>query len=91
MTIIVSQTGVGTATHTASIRNSEGASNIPIQVSGDGSTTFKINARVYPAAPWVTVVSAGTADVLQALQWYPYLQVQVTLGSGTVTLYVEDQ
>jgi hypothetical protein len=78
----VAQTGVGvqnlTFPHTDAIA---------VQVDGDGVTTFQVNARVSPEAPWMPVIASATADVIQSLPYYPELQLDVTAGTGTVTLY----
>lgn len=78
----VSQTGVGAKSidvpHTDAIA---------LQLAGDGATTFQVNARVSPDAPWATLVASGTADSIQSIPFYPELQLDVTAGTGTVTLY----
>lgn len=78
----VVQTGVGTKNLTF-----PHSDKIALQVDGDGVTTFQVNGRVSPEAPWMPLVASGTADTLQSLPWYPELQLSVTAGTGTVTLY----
>lgn len=85
---ILTRTGVGTAENLGVIRDTQGTGLLPIQADGDGATTFRINGRVSPDAPWVELKAAGTADFLEAISWVPYLQLQVTAGTGTVTVWI---
>jgi hypothetical protein len=87
----ISRTGVGTATHAASVRDSYGHALLPIQAAGDGLTTFRVRGRVDLNAPWVDVVTANTVDFLQSISWVPYLQLEITSGTGTVTLYIGEE
>lgn len=84
----LTQTGVGTVDNTGAIRDTDGTALLPIQVDGDGATTYRINARVSPDAPWVEVKAPSTADFIECLSWCPYIQLEVTAGSGTVTLWL---
>lgn len=87
----LTQTGVGTADNTSAVRDSQGTGLLPIQAQGDGATTFKINGRVAPDAPWVELKAAGVADFLESVSWVPNIQLEVTAGSGTVSLWIGDK
>jgi hypothetical protein len=87
----ISQTGVGVESHPNSIRDSSGTSLLPVQAQGDGATTFRVLGRVSPDAPWVEIIAAGTADFLQAVSWVPYMQLEVTSGTGTVDLWIAEK
>lgn len=87
----ISQTGVGTIEFPSRIRDSQGTALLPIQAEGDGVTTFKVNGRASADAPWVEIKADGTDDFLEALSWVPHLQLEVTSGSGTVTLWVAEK
>lgn len=87
----LTQTGVGTTDNPTAVRDSQGTGLLPIQADGDGVTTFKINGRVAPDAPWVELKAAGTADFLESLSWVPNIQLEVTAGTGTVTLWIGDK
>lgn len=87
----ISQTGVGTATHDASIRDTYGHALLPIQAHGDGVTTFRVLGRIRPDAPWAEIVAAATADFLQSISWVPFIQLEVTSGAGTVTLWIGEE
>jgi hypothetical protein len=85
----LTQTGVGTE-DSGRVRDTQGSGLIPIQADGDGATTFKVNGRASADAPWVEIKAAGTADFLEAFSWVPYVQLEVTAGAGTVTLWIGD-
>jgi hypothetical protein len=87
----ISQTGVGTATHDTAIRDTFGHALLPIQAEGDGATTFRVLGRVAPEAPFEEIVAAATANFLQSISWVPYIQLEVTAGTGTVTLWIGEQ
>lgn len=92
MTIKLTQTGVGTKSNDdKEIYDSTGTGMLPVQVDGDGATTFKVNARVSTEAPWMEIIAAGTVDVLESIAWVPYIQLQVTAGAGTVNLWVGEK
>lgn len=87
----ITQTGVGTAEFPARVRDTQGTGLLPIQADGDGATTFKVNGRVSADAPWVELKAAGTADFLESLSWVPHLQLEVTAGAGSVTLWIAEK
>lgn len=87
----ISRTGVGTVTHAASVRDSNGHALLPIQADGDGATTFRVLGRVSPEAPWVEIVAAGTVDFLESISWVPFIQLEITAGSGPVILYIGEE
>lgn len=92
MTIKLTQTGVGTQSNDdKELYDSTGTGMLPVQVDGDGVTTFKVNGRVATDAPWMEIIPAGTADVLQSIAWVPYVQLQVTAGAGTVVLWAGEK
>lgn len=86
----LSQTGVGSTSVATAVRDTHGSGLLPIQAAGDGATTFRVLGRVSPDAPWVELKAAGTADFLEAFSWVPYLELDVTVGTGTVSLYIGD-
>jgi hypothetical protein len=86
--IKLSRTGVGVVSNDAAVRDSRGTGLLPVQADGDGATTFRVTGRVSPSAPWVEIKAPGTADWLEAISWVPYLQLEVTVGTGTVDLYI---
>lgn len=73
------------------IYDSTGTGFLPVQIQGDGTTTWRLRARVDPAAPWEEIVSAQTANLIQSISWVPYLQLQVTAGSGKVTCWIGEK
>ena len=86
------QAGVGSTTHPASVRDTYGHALLPLQAhSSDGATTFKVQGRISTEAPWVDLVAAGTADFLQSTSWVPLLNLVVSAGTGTVTLWVGEE
>ncbi len=90
--IYLTQTGVGVQSNTErGVYDSMGTGMLPIQVDGDGATTFKINGRVHPDAPWMEIVAAQTADLLHSIAWVPYIQLEVTAGVGQVKLWVGEK
>lgn len=89
--IKLTRTGVGTADHENTVRDSDGSSLLPIQADGDGATTFKLLGRVSPEAPWVEIKAAGTADFLESFSWVPYVRLEVTAGAGTVSVYIGEK
>lgn len=77
----------GTAETTTAIRDSRGVGLLPVQADTDG-TTFRLLARVSPDAPWVEIKAAGAVDFLESISWVPYLRLEITSGTGTVTVWV---
>jgi hypothetical protein len=88
--IHLTRTGVGTADHAGSVRDSNGSSLLPIQADSDG-TTFRVLGRVSPDAPWVEIREAGAADFLESISWVPYVRLEITSGSGTVNLWIGEK
>ena len=84
MQISLSVTGVGTASNSRPLAAPLGL----IQADGDSLTTFRVLGKISSAAPFVELVAPGTADLLQAIPAVPYVELEVTAGTGTVTLYV---
>lgn len=90
--IYLTRTGVGVVSNDAKeVYDSMGTGMLPVQVDGDGATTFKINGRVSPDAPWMEIVAAQTGDLLQAISWVPYIQLEVTAGAGQVKLWIGEK
>jgi hypothetical protein len=75
------------------VRDSYGHALLPIQAAGDGITTFRVRGRVSNEAscPWVDIVTASTADFLQSISWVPFIQLEITAGTGSVTLYIGEE
>lgn len=88
---ILTQTGVGATTHAFAIRDTAGTGLLPLQAAVSGTVTFRVLARVNPAAPWVEIKAAGTVGFLESFSWVPYLQLEVTAGTGTATLYIGEK
>jgi hypothetical protein len=86
----ISRTGVGTASHTASVRDNYGHALLPIQAQANGNT-FRVLGRISPDAPWVEIKAAGTADFLESVSWVPFIQLEVTVGSGTTNLWIGEE
>jgi hypothetical protein len=84
MKAMLTVNGVGTDANTRPIPDGATA----IQAAGDGLTTFRIMGRLGSSAEWVELVAAGTADLLQSIPALPYVQLEVTAGTGTVNLYI---
>lgn len=83
------QTGVGTTSNIAALRDLTGTGLLPIQAEpSDGATTFRILGRCSPEAPWREFKAAGTAGFLECMSWVPYVQLEVTAGTGTVTVWI---
>lgn len=91
MTIMLRRTGVGTAdVGNVPVTDRQGSGFIPMQVQGDGTTTFRVNGKAAPDAPWFTIKAAGTADFLESFSWCPFIQLEITAGTGQVTLWIGD-
>lgn len=88
---IITRTGVGTATHGTEVRDRRGSGLLPVQAKGDGATTFRVMGRVSPEGRWQQIKAPGTADFLESNSWVPYLQLEVTSGAGTVSLFVGEE
>lgn len=88
---LLTRTGVGVVSNSEVIRDSQGTSLLPIQAVGNGVTTFRVLGRVSPSAPFVEIKSANTADFLESISWVPFLQLEITSGSGTVDLYIGEK
>jgi len=87
----ITQQGVGSATHTFAIRDSNGTGLLPVQAEVTGSATFRILGRVSPEAPWTELKAAGSTAFLESMAFVPYLQLEVTSGAGTVTLWIAEK
>lgn len=79
----LSVTGVGTA-DAGPLADHDGL----IQAKGDGVTSFRVLGSLVAGGPFVELVAAGTADILKSIERAPYLRLEVTAGTGTVTLYI---
>lgn len=66
--IKLTQTGVGTV-ETDLIKDTQGSGLIPVQADGDGATTFRVNGRVAPDAPWVELKAPDVLDFLEGISW----------------------
>lgn len=89
--MIIERTGVGTASNTVAIRDTHGTGLLPLQAAVTGSATFRVLGRVHPEAPWVELKAAGTAGFLESFSWLPFVQLEVTAGTGTVRLYIGEK
>lgn len=87
----ITQTGVGTATHAESIVDTDGTGILPVQAAVTGTATFRVLGRTSGEAPWVEIKEPATADWLEAFSWLPFMQLEVTSGSGTVTVWIADK
>lgn len=88
---IITQAGVGSATHTFELRDSNGTGLLPLQAEVTGSATFRILGRVDISAPWREIRAAGTTGFLESFSWVPYLQLEVTSGTGSVSVYIGEK
>lgn len=73
------------------IRDTDGTSILPLQAHVEGDATFNINGRVSGEAPWLPLKEDATADFLESFSYIPHLQLEITAGSGTVTLWIGDK
>lgn len=89
--LTVTRTGVGTADLPRAVRDSDGSGLLPIQVAGDGATTYRILGRVDPEFRWVELKQPTTADILESVSWVPYIRLEVTAGTGEVRLGVGEK
>jgi hypothetical protein len=82
---------VGTVSHPASIRDSDGTALLPVQGDVQGTATFRLLGRVSPDAPWVEIRAPNTVDFLESISWVPYIQLEITAGAGSVTLWIAEK
>lgn len=86
----LSQTGVGTASNSFHLRDCNGTGALPIQTQIEGTASYRIHARVSDEAPWIEIQPEVSGSILEAVSWVPQIQLEVTSGSGTVTLWVAE-
>jgi hypothetical protein len=89
--IKLTQTGVGTVSHPYSLRDDQGTALLPVQGKVTGSATFRLLGRVSPDADWLEIRAANTVAFLESFSWVPFIQLEITSGSGTVTLWIGDK
>ena len=83
----LTQTGAGSAASPRRLYPGPSA-KVFLQVDGDAVTTWKLEARATPDAPWVEVIAPGTADYGALIDWRPEVRLTVTAGAGTVVAYI---
>ena len=88
--IKLTRTGVGVVTHPGAIRDGDGSSLLPIQAESGGNT-FRLVGRVSPEAPWFEIKAPAAANFLEAFSWVPYIQLEVTSGTGAVTVWIGEK
>lgn len=84
----ITRTGVGVATHEYAVTDVYGSGLLPMQVSPEAGVTYKINGRVSPEAPWVEIRAANTDSFVEAFSYCPFIQLEITAGTGTATLWI---
>lgn len=91
--MILKMQGLGTADNGTgrAILDSAGIGMLPIQAEIDGAATFRVLAKATSEAPWREIIAATSAGFLQSVAWVPFIQLEVTVGTGTVTLYVGEK
>lgn len=85
------QSGVGTAETPSAVRDTNGTGNLPIQAAVSGTATFRILGKVSAEAPWEDVKEPTSAEFLESFSWLPYIQLEVTAGTGTVTIFIGEK
>jgi hypothetical protein len=86
----ISQTGVGSTSNSLHLTDRNGTGVLPLQTQVEGTATYRISARVSEDAPWAEIQPASTESNLESVSWIPQIQLEVTSGSGTVTLWVAE-
>ena len=84
----ITQTGVGAVEFQTALLDNDGTGILPIQVAVTGTVTYRINGRVSAGAPWVEIRAADTTAFLETISWLPYVQLEVTAGTGSAALYI---
>lgn len=89
--IKMQRTGTGTAVADKVVNDATGTGFLPIQARGDGATQFRVLGRVAEEADWIEVIPVGTASFLQSIAWCPHLALEITSGTGAVTIWVGEK
>ena len=85
------QVGVGTADNPTGARDSDGTSQLPLQIDVTGTVTYRLLGRVSPEGRWQEMVAPTSADTFKSIAWVPYLRLEVTAGTGTATLWLGEK
>jgi len=85
------QTGVGAVETRAAIRDTKGKGLLPVQVSVTGACTYRLQGRISPDAPWITLKDAQADPLLEAFSWVPYMRLEITSGDGTATMWIGEE
>jgi len=89
--MLITRSGVGTATNTFVIRDSAGVGLLPVQAEvTSGTATFRLLGRCSPSAPWRELKAPQTSGFLESMAMVPFLQLEITSGTGTVSLWVHE-
>ena len=86
----LSQTGVGSTSNFFHLNDRNGTGVLPIQTKVEGDATYRITARVSEEARWIEIQPETSDNVLKSISWIPQVQLEVTSGSGTVSLWVAE-
>lgn len=73
------------------IYDSTGTGLLPIQAKVTGVATFRVLGRVALDAPWVEIIAPGTVGFLQSISWVPWVQLDQTVGAGSVDLWIGEK
>lgn len=91
MAVKLTRTGAGTTDLTRELSDRNGSGLLPIQASGDGATIFRVLGRVAADAPWVELKAPALANFLEAFVRVPYIRLEVTAGTGAVSLWIGER
>jgi hypothetical protein len=83
----------GIAAHPAVLKDSSGVGTIPIQVyiPAGVTATYRVVGRVSPEAPWVEIRGSLTTGLLEAMQYCPYIALDITaIAGGSIVLWTGD-
>ncbi|MDQ4420058.1 hypothetical protein OOT33_06350 [Sphingobium sp. DEHP117] len=83
----IAQTGVGFVENLFAVRALHGWL-LPVQVAVEGTATYRILGRVSPEAQWRELRAADTVSCLEAVNWVPYVRLEVLSGDGSATLWL---
>lgn len=89
--IKLTQTGPGAVTHASMVRDTNGKGLLPVQVSVSGAADYRVSGRIAPDLPWIELWPERSAPTLESTSWVPFLQLEVTSGTGTATLWLGEE
>jgi hypothetical protein len=86
--ITLRQAGRGMVAHEALIRADRSRGAIPTQAVVTGDAVYRVLGRASPNFPWVEVRPCSSVGYVGALEWMPYIGLEVTSGAGTVQMWI---